>query len=447
MSSFFKYIMFPSLWQRLRGSNSAPKAIAAPTEEEQAKDKEAVQKAIAEAVSAALNGEDFTKAVAGHLATQLQPSLKAALDISTFETKLLESNAELSKRVDESTALSNTKLSDLSTLLDANNTTTAGKISSIEASVALITESLVELGYTVKALQQSVASPETSLLASHGEKLDTISTGLNTLREQGPARITGALSDQATKLDTIVAELAIIKSNAESAAALKSELSTLKTDLEISDGKQFSGIATQIDNVLKAIEAQNTTLAEIKAADVGSQVLAGVKASNDSHNSHAAALAELKSSHEEQTATLSELKAANISPEILEGVKASNEAHASHAKALSELQSASIQPDILAAVQSSNETLASHSATLSELKSIVGTPAAAAEAVDFSPLSAKLDEHSAHLSEIKSAVTTPAPAAETVDLAPLSAKLDEHSAHLADIKSTLAYPSSRSREG
>jgi len=84
--------MSPSIWQRLTGRGAPTKPIAAPTEEEQAKDKETVQKAIADAVSAALTGDDFTKAVAGHLATQLQPSLKSALDISTVEAKILESH-------------------------------------------------------------------------------------------------------------------------------------------------------------------------------------------------------------------------------------------------------------------------------------------------------------------------------------------------------------------
>jgi hypothetical protein len=450
MSSFFKYIqnlpaslfgaMSPSLWQRLRGHSSTPKAVAAPTEEEQAKDKEAVQKAIAEAVSAALTGDDFTKAVAGHLATQLQPSLKSALDISTVETKLLESNAELSKRIDESNTQANTKLSDLSTALDTNHATAAGKITAIEAAVAHITESLVELGYTVKALQESVASPDTTLLTSHGEKLDTISTSLKTLHEQGPAPVSLALSDNATKLDTITAELAIIKQNAESAAALKSDLGTFKADLEIGQNTGFSGIGTQIGNVLTAIEAQNSTLAEIKAADVGPEVLAGVKASNDSYTAHAAALAELKSAHE---AAHAELKAANLSPEILEGVKASNEAHAAHTKTLSEIQSivATPAPAVEKVDLSPLATkLDEHTTHLTDIKSAVSAPAPAPEKVDLSPLASKLDEHTAHLAELKSLASVPAPVPEKVDLTPLSAKLDEHTAHLTELKSLASAP-------
>ncbi|PMD33497.1 hypothetical protein L207DRAFT_518238 [Hyaloscypha variabilis F] len=417
--------MSPSVWQRLTGRTPKPKAVAAPTEEEQAKDKEAVQKAISEAVSAALTGDDFTKAVAGHLATQLQPSLKAALDISTVETKLLDSNADLSKRIDES----NTKLSDLSTTLDTNDTTTSGKISAIEAAVAHITESLVELGYTVKALQETVASPDTTLLTSHGEKLDTISTGLKTLQEEGPAPVSLALSSTATKLDTITAELAAIKATSESAAALKSELVSLKSELETAQGTGFSGIDTKIDNVLAAIEAQNSTLAEIKAADVGSEVLAGVKASNDSHTAHAAALAELK--------------AANISPEILEGVKASNEAHATHTKTLSEIQATVSTPAPAAEpvdLSPISAKLDEHTAHLAELKSLASAPAPVPAPVDFSPLSAKLDEHAAQLTDIKSAVTAPAPVPAPVDLTPLSAKLDEHTAHLTEIKSAVSTP-------
>jgi len=157
-------------------------------------------------------------------------------------------------------------------------------------------------------------------------------------------------------------------------------------------------------------------LAEINAAEVNSDILASVKTSNDSHATHAAALAESKSSYDAYTASLAELKTANISSGILESVMASNEAHATQAKAFPEIESASIQPNILAAVQSSNETLASQSAMITELNAIVATPALAAEKVDLSPLSAKLDEHSPHLIEIKSVIIATASVPEKVDL-------------------------------
>jgi hypothetical protein len=83
-------------------------------------------------------------------------------------------------------------------------------------------------------------------------------------------------------------------------------------------------------------------LAEIKAAEVNSDILASVKTSNDSHTTHAAALAESKSSYDAYTASLAELKTANISSGILESVMASNEAHATQAKAFPEIESTSI---------------------------------------------------------------------------------------------------------
>ncbi len=416
--------MSPSVWQRLTGRTPKPKAVAAPTEEEQAKDKEAVQKAISEAVSAALTGDDFTKAVAGHLATQLQPSLKSALDISTVETKLLDSNADLSKRIDES----NTKLSDLSTTLDTNNTTTSGKILAIEAAVAHITESLVELGYTVKALQETVASPDTTLLTSHGEKLDTISTVLKTLHEEGPAPVSLALSRTATKLDTITAELATIKATSESAAALKSDLVSLKSEIESAQGAGFSGIDTKIDKVLAAIEAQNSTLAEIKAADVGSEVLAGVKASNEAHATHTKTLSQIQ-------ATVS-APAPAAEPVDLSPISAKLDEHTAHLAELKSLASAPAPVDF----SPLSAKLDEHTAHLTEIKSAVSTPAPVPRPVDLSPLSSKLDEHTAHLTEIKSAVSTPAAAPEPIDLSPLSSKLDEHTAHLTEIKSAVSTP-------
>src|SRR6266487_2743419 len=72
---------------RLTGTPTTDAAAApapkAPTEEELAQDREVFEKAIANAVNSSLINEEFTKAVAGHLALQIQPSIKTALDIST----------------------------------------------------------------------------------------------------------------------------------------------------------------------------------------------------------------------------------------------------------------------------------------------------------------------------------------------------------------------------
>ena len=320
MSSFLKYlytlpavlvtaVMAPTIFARWRGKPQAVEA-AKPTEEEQAQQRELLQKTVQDAVAAALNTEAFTKAVAVHLASELQPSLKAALDTSAIDTKIVESNEQLSQRIDTSNSETASKLSELSTLINTNNTTSANKISAVEGALAQITASLADLGKNVGTIQEQVASPDTSLLASHGEKLDTISTTLHTLYEQGPAPVSTALASHATKLDAIIAELTLLKDNTETAASLKniiSEVGSLKQDLEAGTSAGFSGIGTQVGAVLAAVEAQNTTLAEIKAADASSEILASIKTSNDSHTAHVTALAGLKASTDANSPALAEI--------------------------------------------------------------------------------------------------------------------------------------------
>jgi hypothetical protein len=292
MAPFFRWSASPT--KQVEG---APKLSSEEQEARDKEDKEAFQKAIAEA----LNNEDFTKAVARHLAAELQPTLKEAFDPSALESKLLASNEHLSKGVTDSSTQNAAKLAELSTSLDTNNTTTAAKISALEAAVAEISTSVTELVNTVKAVQEQVASPDTSILTSHTASLDKISTNLQTLQEQGPAPIAAALGAHATKLDAVGADLTALKEKSdisESLKSLASDLAAVKTEIESgasANSTGFSGLKSQIEAAIAAIEAQNTTLADIKGADASKDILAATKASNDSHAAHSAAISEIKS--------------------------------------------------------------------------------------------------------------------------------------------------------
>jgi hypothetical protein len=431
---------------------------AKPTEEELKQDQEVVQKAISDAVTAALNNDDFTKAVAVHLATQLQPTLKSALDISTVEENL-------SRRLDEIQTATTARLSDLSN--DLNTLKSADKTAGLEEAVTQINVLLAALGKDVKAVQEQISQPDTTILSAHSTKLDGIATDLKTLQEQGPAPVgaalsshtakldalatelkavqeqiaspdTSLLSSHSTKLDAITAELAAAKENSETTTALKtitSDLAALKTDIEAgatSSSTGISGLSSQITSVQSEIEAQTTTLSEIKAADASSDILAGIKISNDSHASHTAALSTL--APKDNSADLADLKSqvATLSTTV------------------SELKSSDISPEILSAVKSSNESHAAHATTLAEIKTATSTPAATAEKVDLTTIETDvktilttLESQSSTLSEIKTVADTPAPAAEKTDISALEAdvktlitNLESHSGSVADLKTS-----------
>jgi hypothetical protein len=163
--------MSPSIFTRLKNHyfTSTPKIAAPkPSPEDEAKDREVFEKAITDAVciscsfhemlltttgqhrsqqrwyaartssapppfrcqgllhailSANTESTDFLKSVAGYLATQLQPTLKSALDFSSFEAKLLASTEQLSQRFDDSSTQTAGKVESLSSLIDISNTT------------------------------------------------------------------------------------------------------------------------------------------------------------------------------------------------------------------------------------------------------------------------------------------------------------------------------------
>ena len=447
--------MSPTIFTRLRNRfSSIPTAIEAskPSPDEEAKDLEVLQKAIGDAVTAALNNDDFTTKVASHLASQIQPSIKTALDISALESKLLASNEQLNQ----------------------------------------ITTSIDQLGSKIKALQEQVASPDISLLSSHTTKLDTIATGLLKLQEEGPAPVGAALSSHSTKLDSIVAELAAIKDDIESSTA------------ESNNG--LSDVSMQVEKVIEAVESQNTTLAEIKAADKGRDILAGISTSNESHAAHTNALDEikttsastipaiselksqldiistalpeihattastapsitdLKSQIDALNATLSEMKAADSSSDILAGIKVSNESHTAHATVLNEIKSinevtapsiddlksqletinttlseirtADATSEILANVKASNESHAAHGARLKNIETTVSTPATVTEKVDLTTLDAAVQNISASSAETLAEVKLVKSLIETMP-APATTKDDEILTEMKSVKSMI----------
>jgi len=418
------FTMPPSFFQRLTGRIEATPVVPQPqpTEEETQADQEVVQKAISEAVTTALNSDDFTKAVAAQLATQLQPTLKSALNISTVEENL-------GRRLDEIQTATTARLADLSN--DVNKSKGTDKSAELQEAVTQINVLLAALGKDVKAIQEQIAQQDSTILSAHSEKLDTIATELAAVKESSAT-----------------------KSLASDVAALKNDIETAST----STSTGISGLGAQITSVQSAIEAQDTLLAEIKSSNSSPEILAGIKSSNESHASHTSALttiaskdnsadlAALKSQVATLSTTVSELKSADISPEILSAVKSSNESHAAHATTLAEIKNAPapvVEKVDLSTIESDVKTiltnLETQTSTLSDIKATTSTPAAVAEKTDITALEAdvktllaNLESHSGSVSELKS--SSGASGAEIL------AAINAQDATLAQLKDVKASP-------
>lgn len=260
-----------------------------------------------------------------------------------------------------------------------------------------------DLGKNVQAIhERGIAEPNTSFLAEHTTKLDTISTDLVALKGHG---------DAAEKIVTISTELAALKGSVEGGIASNSE--------------GFTSLGAQITSVLSAIEGHTTLLGEIKESPAHPDLLAAIQQSNDSHAGHATALGELRERSlasridpageegvvsPDTTAALNDLKSDLAS--LKENVKSGLTSHGENVTGLGtkidtvlsviEGNKASNQSaDILAAVQQSNESHASHAAALEGIKSLGG------ESRDLGPqissMISTLEAHTAALDEIKAA--------------------------------------------
>jgi hypothetical protein len=413
MSSFFKSIanlpaslvktMSTSWFSRVWAKAPAKIEPAVATPEQQAEERAAFEKAVTDAVAAAIKNDEFTQSVATNLASQLQPSLKTALDISSVEAKLLAANDLLTKRVDEVDAQTAAKLADLSNLVDTNNTTTAGKVSGVEAVVAQIAAALSELGNNVKDLQAQVASPDTTLLSEHTSKLDNLATELKAIKAQIASPDNSLLVSHTAKLDSIASELVVIKEGPETAATLK----TITSDL-------------------------SSIKADIKDNDSSAKILEGIKASNNAHTALTATLAEIKAANDAAAPALSGLET-KVGTVIT---------------TLSEIKNSDVHNEILTATKASNEYHASHAAALSEIKAATATPVKIPEPTDVSGLETSLNSiittlgyQGTALEEIKVAATAPAPVVEKTDLTSLETSvktiittLDSQTTTLSEIK-------------
>jgi hypothetical protein len=323
-----------------------------------------------------------------------------------------------------------------------------GQLDQLKADIGNVISAVgSDLGSNVKAIDQKIASQDTLLLSSHTAKLDSISTDLEALKRQ---------SNALEALQYISAKLEALQESVQAGIS--------------SSNDSFAIIAPKISNVLTAINAQSNILAEIKAGDSSTEILAAVKKSNDLHQSHTAVLREI---NDRSVSVGIESAPANISSELetlhalsadLTSLKESIKLGlTSNTENLTDLGTklddvfttleahrvADPSPEILAAVQKSNASHAAHAIALDEIKALSVSPVPVRSDSDnlslepqIAAIVTTLGTHTSVLEEIKTSSvsnTGPVPpsfqseALET-NISTIINMLDSHTGLLTELK-------------
>ncbi|RKF78392.1 putative cd209 antigen [Golovinomyces cichoracearum] len=441
--------MFTRLRAKLTSQQISTKEVSALAEREEEANKKALNQSISDAVLEAVRNEEFIKAVAVQLASELQPSFQE-LGPSAYNDRLQAHIEILKKRFD----VQDTKLTHLSTILESNNLSTAEKICRIEEASNSISKYQGELSESTKVAEEN----QNAQLLSLGTQMELVQEKILILSE--------SLSD---KVESIKSQMM-----AETTASL-------------------SEINLNLKNISKTLEEQSTKLVEIKDVASSPEVLARIDASNELNTTQVAALSELKSLTEKSfnefsnvhsnSSAISSTLDSNISKiddiknlltditnsetnqEILAETKASNESLVIVTNTLSELKSG--QSEILPSISISNDAIKSLCRDLEDIKKTESSltenfkmaslnTSAQSEVIEdvksfltnnvatiagiatieqsVDTLKSSTDNMNALLDDLKITVSRPQPIAEKVDLSKLESSLETITTEISQIK-------------
>ncbi|KHJ34701.1 putative cd209 antigen [Erysiphe necator] len=423
---------------KLTSQQISTKEITSLADRENEIKQKAVNQSICDAVSAAVNSEEFTKAVAEHLASELKPSLKN-LDPTSYYDNLKLSNDKISEQFEDQ----NTKLTHLSTILETNNASTAKKISNIEESINNITKIQGDIEEKFKSLEEQ----------------------------------------QKSQLDHVAAEIVIIQEKFSTiSSSLSAQIESARKVIEAAATTPSPELTKSLDTILKTLDQNSLKLDEVKTNDLSSDIMTSIQNLNNLQTTHTADLESLKQSNEKSLINtvelksetekissslittidqidniktlLSDSKTSNSLAEILAEAKTSNESYTRCIGLLEEIKSK--QTEILPIVSDSKLSLDSHTTALSEVKqteseildslksvnttlsdqgqiliytknSITNDIATAAELTNASNSIEKLTKGSEtlndSLSDIKNIVTNIKPVTQNVDLSVLESSI------------------------
>ncbi|KAF5875539.1 uncharacterized protein Bfra_003992 [Botrytis fragariae] len=369
-------------------------------------------------------------------------------------------------------------------------TYTAGKLTEISDSLDLNNHKLGKVVEGIAEINNLLSSNERlDSLKESSDKNDTktsvIQTQIDQLQENVRVVITRIGPDLGIKVkaindhltgETPIQETRAVASNGsggdvELLQAISSQLEALKDSLEIgtsSHNDNLGLLKEQINALQLTLDAQKEILGEIKEAENSAEILAGIQKSNESHETHATILRELKERNTQPVEVSTQPAPTSADAEtlqtILTEVQKSNEAHEKHTAALESIKESDASAAILAEVQKSNDSHVLHASALGSLKSITPPPEQTT-AIDLGPFESKMDSlietstailaevqksneshvsHTAALENIKALPNPPSEsptASASVDLGGLEKdigtvieKLDVHAAILEEIK-------------
>lgn len=368
---------------KLSSQQFSTKDIASLADRENEIKQKAINQSICDAVTAAVNSEEFTKAVAERLATELKPSLKN-LDPSSYCAKLQLSTDKISQQFEAQ----DTKLTHLSTILETSNSSTAEKVTNIEVSISNITKAQEDLEKSFKSAEEKQKS-----------QLDHLAVELATIQERITSEIETVPNKVATEIATIqekfAAEFVTVHEKLVTInTSLLNQIESAKTDIVTAAATPFPELNKSLDLVLKTLDQNSLKLDEVNAKDLSSEVLTNIQDINKLQTLCSADLGSLKTSTETSinntvklisetenissslTATrneinvvntlLSDNKNSNITSDILAETKALNEAYARSTSLLEDIKSN--QTELLPAVSASNSSHESHNKSLTDIK-------------------------------------------------------------------------------
>ncbi|POS86096.1 hypothetical protein EPUL_004441 [Erysiphe pulchra] len=370
---------------KLSSQQFSTKDIASLAERENEIKQKAINQSICDAVTAAINSEEFTKAVAECLASELKPSLKN-LDPSSYCSKLQLSTDKISHQFESQ----DTKLTHLSTILETSNSSTAEKVTNIEASINNITKLQEDLEKSFKGTEEKQKSQIDHLAAEIATVQDKLASEIAAVPNKLASEIATVQEKFAAEIVTVQEKLVTINTS------LLNQIESAKTDIVAAAITPFPELIKSLDLVLKTLDQNSSKLDEVNAKDLSSEVLTSIQDLNKLQTIHAADLGSLKTSTETSlnntvklisdtenissslvvtrdqinnvNTVLSDIKSSNMTADILAETKISNESLERSTSLLEEIKTN--QMELLPAVSASNSSHESHNKSLTDMKQI-----------------------------------------------------------------------------
>ncbi|RKF59007.1 putative cd209 antigen [Erysiphe neolycopersici] len=361
---------------KLSSQQIPTKDIASLAERENEIKQKAINQSICDAVTAAVNSEEFTKSVAERLASELKPSLKN-LDPSSYCDKLQLSTDKISQQFEAQ----DTKLTHLSTILETSNSSTAEKVTNIEVSINNITKAQEDLQKSLQSADEKQKAQLDHLAIEIASVQEKLTSEIAAVPEKITAEIT-TVQEKLTSViaavpDKITAEITTVQEKLTSEIAAVPD--KINAEITIVQEKLTSEIAA----VPKKITAEIATVQEKLTSEI---VAVPEKLATEITNTQEKFAAEIKTVHEKlvaiHTSLLDQIESAKTDivaaattpfPELIKSLDVVLKILDQNSSKLDEVNAKDLSSEVLTNIQDFNKLQSIHTADLGTLKTSVET--------------------------------------------------------------------------